>query len=197
MATIRRNGSARIAAAALSLAAAATLLLSTACTALAPTVPTPASTPSPRQLQTPETLLGKPKNMSRGLTNRPISLIEKLKQEVGTPTSAVAWAYGGETETADAVLVTGASGTVDDPAATLKRILTLYGRVETKAVDTGQFGGEARCGKGRGERGGYMTICGWADSQTAGLVVFVSDLPQGDPTVNFLTARSELERRTT
>ncbi|MFG1884023.1 hypothetical protein [Micromonospora sp. NPDC049102] len=73
--------------------------------------------------------------MSRSLTARPISLLEKLKQEVGTPTSAVAWAYGGETETADAMLVTGASGTVEAPAASLKRILTLYGRVETKAFD--------------------------------------------------------------
>ncbi|MCO1593959.1 hypothetical protein M8C17_02160 [Micromonospora sp. RHAY321] len=135
--------------------------------------------------------------MTRGLTDRPISLLEKLKREVGNPTSAVGWAYGGETETADAVLVTGASGTVADPAATLRRVLTLYGRVETKPVDAGKFGGKAGCGQGLAELGGYMTICGWADKETVGIVAFVSDLPQGDPTDDFLTVRSELERPTT
>lgn len=147
MATIRRNRTARIAPAIASLPAVAALLLSTACTAAAPTPPTQPSTPSPRKLHTPETLLGMPKNMTRGLTDRPISLLEKLKREVGTPTSAVGWAYGGETETADAVLVTGASGTVADPAATLRRVLTLYGPVETTAVDAGQIGGKPAAGK--------------------------------------------------
>lgn len=42
-----------------------------------------------------------------------------------------------------------------------------------------------------------MTICGWADKETTGIVAFVSDLPQGDPTADFLTVRNELERPTT
>ncbi|MGC4811161.1 hypothetical protein ACLQ29_11600 [Micromonospora sp. DT228] len=120
--------------------------------------------------------------------------MDELKREVGEPTSAIGWAYGGETPDADAVLVTGASGSVRDPAATLERVLGLYGRVETQAVDSGQLGGRAGCGHGRPEHGGYMTLCGWADSETVGIVAFVSDRPQGDLTTDFLTVRGELER---
>ncbi|WP_346535615.1 hypothetical protein [Micromonospora sp. DPT] len=135
-----------------------------------------------------------PKSMSRVLTGVPRSRLDQLKREVGEATSAVGWAYGGETPDADVVFVSGASGRVSDQAAALDRALLPYRISTTERVEVGRFGGEARCGRGRTEDNSYMTVCGWADSETVGVVAFVSSRPQGDRTADFLSVRGELER---
>ncbi|SCE74164.1 hypothetical protein GA0074696_0566 [Micromonospora purpureochromogenes] len=158
-----------------------------------------AATPSPwpvagRKLQKPETLLGLPSSSSRELTGVPESRLEDLKRQVGELTSAVAWAYGGETEDADAVLISGVSGTVADPAGAVSRALQPYRISDVRPVAAGPLGGEARCGRGRTEEGSHLTVCGWADPQTIGVVALVSSHPQGDLTSKFHQAREEMQR---
>ncbi|KAB1909243.1 hypothetical protein [Micromonospora sp. AMSO31t] len=130
--------------------------------------------------------------MSRVLTGDARSQLDQLKREVGTPTSAVGWAYGGETQDADVLYVSGASGTVTDPSGALERSLRVYRISGTKLVDAGPLGGEARCGQGRAEDGSYMTICGWADAETLGVVGFTSSRPMADRTADFHAVRGAL-----
>ncbi|MCP3784637.1 hypothetical protein NLX85_14785 [Micromonospora sp. A3M-1-15] len=194
MATTARTRTTRAVASTAPLLAVAGLVLVTGCTSPAPAPHAEASTSPSRKLYTPETLLGMPKSMSRELTGAPRSQMEKLKREVGVATSAVGWAYGGETPEADAVFMSGASGTVADPGGAVERALQPYRITTVNTVDAGQLGGEARCGQGRTEDGSYLTACGWADKETVGVVAFVSSQPQGDRTADFLTARGQLER---
>ena len=130
--------------------------------------------------------------MSREVTGDARSQLDQLKREVGTPTSAVGWAYGGETPDADVLYVSGASGTVADPSGALDRALRVYRITGIGPVDAGPLGGEARCGQGRTENGRYMTICGWADAETLGVVGFTSARPQADRTADFRAVRSAL-----
>ncbi|WP_319463466.1 hypothetical protein [Micromonospora sp. RTP1Z1] len=194
MARIRRARSARALAATAPLLTVAALLLSSGCTSPAPTPRVEASDSPHRKLYTPESLLGMPKSMSRELVDAAQSQLDQLKREVGQPTSAVGWAYGGETPDADMVYISGASGTVADPAGTVDRALRPYRIKQVGKVDAGQLGGEARCGQGHAEDGSYLTACGWADKETVGVVAFVSSRPQGDRTADFLAVRGDLER---
>lgn len=178
MATTAHTRTARAVASTAPLLTVAAFLLVTGCTSPAPTPHAEASTSPSRKLYTPETLLGMPKSMSRELTAAPRSQLEKLKREVGEPTSAVGWAYGGETPDADAVFISGASGKVADPAGAVERALQPYRITNLETVDAGQAGGEARCGRGRTEDGSYLTACGWADRETVGVVAFVSSRPR-------------------
>jgi hypothetical protein len=190
MATIRRTRTALTVA----LTASVTVLLAAGCTTTEPAPSAgPSTSPSPqRKLSTPDTLLGMPKSTSRELTGAARSQLDQLKREVGTPTSAVGWAYGGETPDADVVYVSGASGTVSDPSGALGRALGVYRITGTEPVDAGPLGGEARCGQGRTEDGSYLTVCGWADAETLGVVGFTSTRPQADRTADFHAVRSAL-----
>ncbi|NES26559.1 hypothetical protein GCE86_29115 [Micromonospora terminaliae] len=196
MATIRRTRTARTVAATAAALATAALLSAAGCTttepAAEPSAPASTSQPPQRKLSTPDTLLGMPKSMSRELTGGARSQLDQLKREVGAPTSAVGWAYGGETPDADVVYVSGASGTVTDPSGALGRALKVYRITGTEPVDAGPLGGEARCGQGRAEDGSYLTVCGWADAETLGVVGFVSTRPQADRSADFHAVRSAL-----
>ena len=56
-----------------------------------------------------------------------------------------------------------------------------------------RFGGEVRCGRGRTEDKGYLTVCGWADPQTAGVVAFVSSRKQLELNTEFYAIRDTLD----
>lgn len=137
-----------------------------------------------------------PKTDKRALYHAAKSHLDQLKREVGQPTSAVGWAYGGETEDADMVYISGASGKITDPAATVERALEPYRIGNLETVDAGELGGEARCGEGRGEDprgpGSYLTVCGWADKETVGVVAFFSSQSQDDRTAELLMVRSAI-----
>ncbi|WP_156313249.1 hypothetical protein [Micromonospora sp. HK10] len=135
-----------------------------------------------------------PKSLDRQLRNAAQSQLDQLKRQVGEPTSAIGWAYVGDTPDADALFVSGASGAVADPADAVDRALRPYRITNVQTIDAGELGGEARCGRGRTEAGSYLTACGWADKETIGVVAFVSSRPQGDRTNEFLRVRNELER---
>lgn len=172
-----------------SLVGAATLLLSTACTSQPTTTPTQTmSSPAARKLRAPETLLGLPKSMDRegiGLAQRHL---DKLKREVGQPTSAIGWPYANKGPDADAVLISGASGTITDQQGAIERALQPYRIDSHEAVDAGELGGTARCGRGRPDEV-FLIVCAWADDQTLGVVVFLSSRPQADRTTQFLEVR--------
>src|SRR5689334_17921225 len=99
MATIRRTRTARTIAATAAALATAALLSAAGCTTAEPAAEPSAvasTSQSPqRKLSMPDTLLGMPKSMSRELTGGARSQLDQLKREVGAPTSAVGWAYGG------------------------------------------------------------------------------------------------------
>ncbi|MCW3816202.1 hypothetical protein ONA91_17300 [Micromonospora sp. DR5-3] len=196
MTTTRRTWTTRAIHAAAPLLTVTTLLAASACTS--PASPRPAEAgPSPtRKLYTPETLLGMPKTKIRGPYNEARSQLDQLKREVGQPTSAVGDAYGGETPDADMVFISGASGTITDPAGAVERALKPYRIGELETVDAGELGGEARCGRGRTEDDSYLTTCGWADRETVGVVAFVSSRPQGGRSAEFLTVRRTLSHPT-
>ncbi|GAA3763666.1 hypothetical protein GCM10022379_34260 [Micromonospora maritima] len=120
--------------------------------------------------------------------------MEQLKREVGQPTSAIGEAYEDGSPDGDIVFVSGASGTIADPVAVLDRALRPYRITKAAAVDAGALGGEARCGRGRTEDGGYLTSCGWADGETVGVVSFASSKPQADHTADFLAVRDVVSR---
>lgn len=172
-----------------SLVGAATLLLSTACTSQPTTTPTQTmSSPAARKLRAPETLLGLPKSMDRegiGLAQRHL---DKLKREVGQPTSAIGWPYANKGPDADAVLISGASGTITDQQGAIERALRPYRIDSHETVDAGELGGTARCGRGRPDEV-FLIVCAWADDQTLGVVVFLSSRPQADRTTQFLEVR--------
>ncbi|MFI7209927.1 hypothetical protein [Micromonospora maritima] len=200
--TTRRTPTARAAGATTAVLAAA-LLLGAACTSPAPgpraaspasTAPTSASAPPSRKLSAPTTLLGLPKTTSRELYGAAVQQLEQLKREVGQPTSAIGEAYEDGSPDGDIVFVSGASGTIADPAAVLDRALRPYRITRATAVDAGALGGEARCGRGRTEDGGYLTSCGWADGETVGVVSFASSKPQADHTADFLAVRDVVSR---
>ncbi|WP_157779098.1 hypothetical protein ACN27B_19215 [Micromonospora sp. WMMD754] len=181
------------------------LLLAAACTSPAPGTdvassasapPASASASPSRKLSAPTTLLGLPKTTSRGLYGAAIQQLEQLKREVGQATSAIGEAYEDGTADGDIVFVSGASGTIGDPAGVLERALRPYRITKVTAVDAGALGGEARCGRGRTEDGSYLTTCGWADRETVGVVSFTSSGPQTDHTADFLTVRDIVSRPT-
>ncbi|MFI7074814.1 hypothetical protein [Micromonospora sediminicola] len=184
---------------------AAALLLAAACTSPAPgtdvassasTPPASASAPPSRKLSAPTTLLGFPKTTSRVLYGAAIQQLEQLKREVGQATSAIGEAYEDGTPDGDVVFVSGASGSIADPAGVLDRALRPYRITKVTAVDAGALGGEARCGRGRTEDGSYLTTCGWADRETVGVVSFTSSRSQTDHTADFLTVRDIVSRPT-
>ena len=123
-----------------SLVGAATLLLSTACTSQPTTTPTQTmSSPAARKLRAPETLLGLPKSMDRegiGLAQRHL---DKLKREVGQPTSAIGWPYANKGPDADAVLISGASGTITDQQGAIERALQPYPSTPTRRSTPGNW----------------------------------------------------------
>ncbi|PGH45855.1 hypothetical protein COO58_16530 [Micromonospora sp. WMMA1996] len=184
---------------------AAALLLAAACTSPAPGTdvgssasapPASASAPPSRKLSAPTTLLGFPKTTSRVLYGAAIQQLEQLKREVGQATSAIGEAYEDGTPDGDVVFVSGASGSIADPAGVLERALRPYRITKVASVDAGALGGEARCGRGRTEDGSYLTTCGWADRETVGVVSFTSSRPQPDHTADFLKVREIVSRPT-
>ncbi|MFJ6196000.1 hypothetical protein [Micromonospora sp. NPDC092111] len=175
----------------------AATILATGCavpdTGRAVSAPTPSAAPG-RKLRTPDSLLGLPKSMDRAATSVPQARLEEFKREVGEPTSAIGWAYGGGTRAQEMIMVSAASGRIPDPEGTLTRALRPYQISKVKTVEIGRFGGEARCGRGRTEKGDHLTVCGWADPEIVGVVVFLSAAKQDDRKADFLTVRGELER---
>jgi hypothetical protein len=181
------------------------LALTTAITLIAgcsllPTHASEDSSPSPEQtpairiaLIAPDSLGGLPKSLNRGLTVHAKTTLDALKPEVGTLTSAIGWAYGGETETQDAILVSAAAGKLTNPRTSLNRYLTTMTPLsDTHPVEPGPLGGEARCGAGDagGER---VAFCGWADQDSIGILLFLSDTFR-DRSSELATLRGQLEQ---
>lgn len=153
------------------------------------------------QLVTPAALGGYPKSMDRNLTGIAQQSMSELKKEVGKVTSAVGWAYGGDSDTAEAILISGAAGTVEDPTQALDRLFASLPRLmEVRLVDPGPLGGEARCGKGESTSGAGLvevTGCMWADKNSIGLVTFWSPDPstnERDRSGEFVTIRGQIEQ---
>ncbi|MGB2571147.1 hypothetical protein ACPFP2_22265 [Micromonospora citrea] len=154
--------------------------------------PAPTAT-APRKLALPETVLGLPPSTRPELIQLSRSPLDRLRTEVTDPTSTVDGAYAGRARNADAVVVSGVSGTVTDPQGALTRVLSPYPVKIFRTVEYGRFAGEARCGRGRTEDRGYLTVCGWADPQTAGVVAFVSSRKQLELNTEFYAIRDTLD----
>ncbi|SCG61415.1 hypothetical protein [Micromonospora halophytica] len=148
---------------------------------------------APRTLTLPETVLGMPRSTSPELIRFSRSPLDRLRAEVTDPTSTVDGAYAWRRRNEDAVVVTGVSGTVTDPQGALTRVLSPYPVKTFRTVEYGRFAGEARCGRGRTEDRGYLTVCGWADPQTAGVVAFVSSRKQLELNTEFYGIRDTLD----
>ncbi|TDB72773.1 hypothetical protein [Micromonospora sp. KC721] len=161
----------------------------------------PAATPAPtattaRTLALPETVLGLPRSPKPELTRVSRSSLERLRESAADVTSSVDGAYTGRARTADAVVVSGVSGRFTDLDATLTRVLRPYPVTTFRTVEYGRFNGEARCGRGRTENKRYLTVCGWADPQTAGVVAFISARRQLELTTEFFEIRDRLDGTT-
>ncbi|SCF22118.1 hypothetical protein GA0070215_11213 [Micromonospora marina] len=180
------------------LLAATALILTSGCAPEPATPPrsatTPVGAPLPvvRTLRTPDTLLGLTKNMDRVAIESAKRHLDTLKREVAPATSAAGWAYGGHGPDADMVFVTGVSGTVIDQQGLVERALNPYRVGAREQVDAGPLGGTARCGQGRTEMESYLVVCAWADTQTLGIVAFLSSRPIGDRTAQFLEVREAM-----
>ena len=115
-----------------------------------------------------------------------------LKQEVGEATTAIAQAYGGRTETEDAIQVSAAAGTVRDPQALMSRVIgAVNGKTDVRTVPPGSLGGETRCiqSQANGQQG---TVCAWVDDSSVGVVTFLSDTPR-DRSDEFVKIREQVE----
>ncbi|MEV4481129.1 hypothetical protein [Micromonospora coxensis] len=154
--------------------------------------PAPTAT-APRKLALPETVLGLPRSTRQELVLLSRAPLDRLLAEVTDPTSTVDGAYAGRTRSADGVVVSGVSGTVTDPEGALARVLSPYPVKTFRTVEYGRYGGEVRCGRGRTEDKGYLTVCGWADPQTAGVVAFVSPRKQLELNTEFYAIRDTLD----
>ncbi|WP_262283439.1 hypothetical protein [Micromonospora sp. MA102] len=114
----------------------------------------------------------------------------------GEPTSAVGTAYTAADEQYTA-LVSGVSGKVTDPKATLDRIFATLPRLSgVKPTRPGPMGGEARCGKGE-TQGVNVEVCAWADHHSIGMVTFLGFPKSGSADSLFVRARSQLEHPVT
>jgi hypothetical protein len=146
------------------------------------------------RLEKPEKLLsGWPESMSRTLREPAQKNMGNFKLLLdGEPTSAVGTAY----TTADGqytALVSGVTGRVTDPKATLDRIFVNLPRLTGVApTRPGPLGGEARCGKGA-TQGVNVEVCAWADRYSIGMVTFLGFPKSGSADDMFVRARSQLE----
>ncbi|MER7888673.1 hypothetical protein ABTX15_02480 [Micromonospora sp. NPDC094482] len=146
------------------------------------------------RLDKPEKLLGTwPESMSRQLRAQPEQNMGTFKELLdGEPTSAVGTAY----TTADGrytALVSGVSGTVTDPKATLDTVFAALPRLSgVKPTRPGPMGGEARCGKGE-TQGVNIEVCAWADQHSIGMVAFLGFPSGGSADDMFVRARAQLE----
>lgn len=116
----------------------------------------------------------------------------ELKTAVGEATSAIAQAYGGQTETEDAILVSGAAGTVTHPKVVMDAVLAaVNGATNLRTVQPGRLGGEARCVDSTvgGQKG---SVCAWVDNYSVGVVTFLSETTH-DRSAEFIKIREQLE----
>ncbi|MFG1723093.1 hypothetical protein ACGFII_31155 [Micromonospora chalcea] len=150
------------------------------------------------RLEKPEKLLSSwPESKSQKLREQAQQNMDGLKELLdGVPTSAVAAAYTTADEQYSA-LVSGVSGKVSDPKATLDRLFATLPRLSgVKPTRPGPMGGDARCGKGE-TQDVNVEVCAWADHHSVGMVAFL-DLPNtGSAASMFVRARSQLERPAT
>ncbi|MGW0431691.1 hypothetical protein ACWDV4_03945 [Micromonospora sp. NPDC003197] len=124
-----------------------------------------------------------------------------LKKQVGEVTSAVGWAYGGDSAEAEMILISGVAGSVTDPTQTLDRLFASLPRLmDVRPVDPGPLGGEARCGRGETTSDAgvvQVTSCSWADKNTVGSVTFLSPGPsvnKRDRSGEFVAIRGQIEQ---
>ncbi|GAB3143492.1 hypothetical protein GCM10027290_19880 [Micromonospora sonneratiae] len=141
--------------------------------------------------------------MDRTLIGYAHQSMAKLKKEFAAPTSAVGWAYGGESETDEIILISGASGTLPDPKGALERLLASLPRLKNvRPVDPGPLGGEASCGSGETTNAAGIvgvTSCAWVDAGSIGLVTFMSPGRSStgrDRSAEFVTIRGQIQQRT-
>ncbi|MEU5950465.1 hypothetical protein ABZ793_33675 [Micromonospora sp. NPDC047465] len=187
------------------------LLAATGCTQPGDTRKSEAQTaPSPTtamRLDKPKRLLDRwPESVDRSLHKTAQQNLGNLKKLLGgEPTSAIGTAYvtwegeylpergwyrpaGGST-----VLISGLSGTVSDPRATLNAAFANLTRLTTVAPTApGPLGGEARCGTGQ-DKGTHIEACGWADNHTVALVTFIGFPAAQSRADDFRQVRSQLE----
>ncbi|TDB75204.1 hypothetical protein [Micromonospora sp. KC723] len=157
--------------------------------------PAPTATAS-RTLTLPDTVLGLPPSTRPELTRVSRSSLKRLGAEVTDVTSSIEGAYAGSARNADAVVVSGVSGTVTDREGTLTRVLRPYPITTFRTVEYGRFDGEARCGRGRTGDKHYLTVCGWADPETAGVIAFISARRQLELNTEFFEIRDRLDGTT-
>ncbi|MEH1163782.1 hypothetical protein V6V47_00180 [Micromonospora sp. CPCC 205539] len=125
----------------------------------------------------------------------------------GAPTSAVGTAYvrAEEVYSRDlglhipgddqrVILVSGVSGTITDPDATLDKLFTgLPNVTAVTPIAPGPLGGAARCGVGRTETGIRGDVCVWVDQHTLALVTFLGFKQTDNPHELFGQIRAEVE----
>ncbi|MFI7608695.1 hypothetical protein ACIBTV_26600 [Micromonospora sp. NPDC049366] len=159
------------------------------------------ASPSPTmamRLDKPEKFLsGWPESTSRTLREHAQQNMGGFKELLdGEPTSAVATAYTTADERYTA-LVSGVSGKVTDPKATLDRLFAALPRLSgVKPTRPGPMGGDARCGKGE-TQGVNVEVCAWADHHSVGMVTFLGLPSSGSADDMFVQARSQLEHPVT
>ncbi|RQX18640.1 hypothetical protein DDE19_06980 [Micromonospora ureilytica] len=201
---------------------AAILLFTTGCTregdAPAATADTAAATAVARssppaaamRLDKPAKLLGTwPESVNRVLRGQAEQNMGNFKKLLSTePTSAMGTAFVRATEVYTrkdglhipgddqrVILVSGVSGTIADPTATVDRIFAgLPNVTDVAAVPPGPLSGMAGCGVGPAKTGIPVGICVWGDEHTVGMVTFIGFAPADDPHAMFGQIRAELER---
>ncbi|MEV4757511.1 hypothetical protein AB0J86_20685 [Micromonospora sp. NPDC049559] len=145
------------------------------------------------RLVTPQTLGGLPQSPSRPLWNASRETLAALRLEVGETTSAIAAPYGGRTETEDAIVVSAAAGTIDEPSALLWAIVAaIDDATDIRPVRPGPLGGDAKCVVGHSSQG-KQAVCAWADNDSVGIVRFLSDSLR-DRRDEFVEIRAQLEQ---
>ncbi|MER6758009.1 hypothetical protein ABT235_27960 [Micromonospora echinofusca] len=159
------------------------------------------------RLDKPKRLLDRwPESVDRSLRTTAQQNLGNLKKLLsGEPTSAIGTAYvtwegeyspergwhrpaGGST-----VVISGVSGTVSDPGATLDATFAnLTDLTTVTSTAPGPLGGEARCGTGQ-DKGIHIEVCGWADHHTFALVTFIGFPAAQSRADDFRQVRSQLE----
>ncbi|WP_433345032.1 hypothetical protein [Micromonospora sp. CA-111912] len=152
--------------------------------------PTPAAE---MRLDAPDVLLGWPQSLDRRIRESAESAMGHFKQLLdGDTTSAVGTAWA-PLEGGSALMVSGVSGRVRDPQATLDRVFAGLPKVsDVQPVPPGPLGGVAACGS-------YSTedltahACAWADNGSFALVSMLN-LPAGKrPEERLVEVRGTLE----
>jgi hypothetical protein len=150
------------------------------------------------RVQTPDTLVGRPKITDAQFVTIVNEMVTDLKKDLPDATSTAAGFYGDPAQQ-DMVMIAAASGRVVDPEKQLNDAFTGMGTSGltvsgTKEVDPGPLGGEAKCGTASAQ-GVPLVMCVWADAGSLGVVGYYFKDNVDAVASDFVKARAEVEKR--